>query len=74
MDADVVLGWADSHGGRDSIEVGELTSTYGRMAAFDLSTEWSGITVQLVWLGFRYTSSVTPRIRIGRVWLEEVEP
>jgi hypothetical protein len=69
--ADLVLGWVDSHGGRDSTEVGELSTSYGRTTPFDLSSEWEGLTIKLIWLGFRYSTSVTPRIRIGRVWLEE---
>jgi hypothetical protein len=71
--ADIVLGWVDSHDGRDSVEVGELTTTYGATPVFDLAAEWAGKGIKLLWLGFRYSSSVSPQVRIGGVELIEAE-
>ncbi len=73
---DVVLGWVDSHGNRGSSIVGTLTTAYGRTEPFDLSSIWSGRTIESLWLRFDPANHqlLSSRIRVGRAWLGEGRP
>ncbi|MBN1433652.1 hypothetical protein JW921_02760, partial [Candidatus Fermentibacterales bacterium] len=70
----VVLGWVDSSSVADSVTIcdslpaGEWLET----GPFDLSGDWSGRTIDSLWLRFEYDGGMLDRpVRIGWVRLEE---
>lgn len=71
--SELYIGWVDSHNNESSLLVDTLTSTWEKYGPIDLSGNWDGTAIKLIWLRLDPVSEISPEVeaRIGQVFLKE---